>query len=103
MNGDYNLIVCSNRGPRSFTRAEDGSLVAKRGGGGLVVTLGPGVERDGALWVAGEVDGGLTAGDGGVIEVEGMRVRPVGVAAEDYRAYYDVIANQTIWFCLHGL
>ena len=21
----------------------------------------------------------------------------------DYRAYYDVIANQTLWFCLHGL
>ena len=21
----------------------------------------------------------------------------------DYRAYYDVVANQTLWFCLHGL
>src|SRR5581483_3456667 len=21
----------------------------------------------------------------------------------DYSAYYDVVANQTLWFCLHGL
>ena len=25
------------------------------------------------------------------------------IEPEDYRAYYDVIANQTLWFCLHGL
>ena len=103
MTGEHNLIVCSNRGPVSFTRAEDGSLIAKRGAGGLVVTLGPGVERDRAVWVAGEVNGNGVTAAGGMVEVEGIRVMPVAVDASDYRAYYDVIANQTIWFCLHGL
>ncbi len=25
------------------------------------------------------------------------------VDPDDYQAYYDVVANQTLWFCLHGL
>jgi trehalose 6-phosphate synthase len=98
MNGEHNLLVLSNRGPVSFTRADDGTLVVKRGAGGLVVTLGPGVERDGALWISAEV--------GTAAEVDDLRsegVRSVAVAPDDYRAYYDVISNQSVWFCLHGL
>jgi trehalose 6-phosphate synthase len=30
-------------------------------------------------------------------------VRPVVIDPPEYRAYYDVAANQTLWFCLHGM
>jgi trehalose 6-phosphate synthase len=81
-------------------------LAARRGGGGLVVTLGPGAERDAALWVAAAVGSddeeavrqGLFSGSG-----QGFQVHPVLIDASDYRAYYGVVANQTLWFCLHGL
>ena len=43
---------------------------------------------------------GLFDGGGGGA---GFRVRPVMIDPADYRAYYDVVANQTLWFCLHGL
>ncbi len=49
------LIVASNRGPVSYGHAEDGSLTAKRGGGGMVSGLTSGlgaVAADGgALWL----------------------------------------------------
>ena len=102
--GQHDLLVLSNRGPLSISRTGDGLLAARKGGGGLVVTLGPGVERDGALWVAAGVGADdEEAARRGLFEAEGLRVWPVMIDAEDYRAYYDVIANQTLWFCLHGL
>jgi trehalose 6-phosphate synthase len=106
MAGDSELLILSNRGPLGVHRGPDGALVTRRGGGGLVVTLGPGAERDGALWVAAAVGSddeeaarrGLFEGAG-----QGFRVRPVVIDPADYRAYYGVVANQTLWFCLHGL
>ena len=48
------VLVASNRGPVSFSFAADGSLTARRGGGGMVSGLRPGlgaVAADGgALW-----------------------------------------------------
>jgi trehalose 6-phosphate synthase len=106
MAGESELLILSNRGPLSVRRAADGTLTARRGGGGLVVALGPGAERDAALWVAAAVGTddeeaarlGLFDGGG-----QGFRVRPVVIDPADYRAYYGVVANQTLWFCLHGL
>ena len=87
-----------------MTRDADGTLVAKRGAGGLVVTLSAGVERDGALWIAAATGpDDQEAAAQGLFDAESFRVAPVIVEGADYRAYYDVIANQTLWFCLHGL
>ncbi len=98
------LVVLSNRGPISFARGADGNVSARRAAGGMVVTLGPGVERDRALWLA----SATTADDregarGGRVDTGGIHFQPVVIDPDDYRAYYDVVANQTLWFCLHGL
>jgi trehalose 6-phosphate synthase len=97
MGESNDLVVLSNRGPISFVRSKGGKVQAKRGAGGLVVTLGPGVERDGALWLAAGTSTERPATAGGI------RFLPVAVGRDQYAAYYDVIANQTLWFCLHGL
>ena len=98
------LLVVSNRGPISFVRDSSGAVRPKRGAGGLVVTLGPGVERDGALWLAAatseEDREGAAAGE---VDSGGFRFAPVVIDPADYASYYDVVANQTLWFCLHGL
>ena len=62
MAGDHDLLVLSNRGPLSISRSADGRCAARAGRGGLVVTLGPGVERDGALWLAAGVGRGRRGG-----------------------------------------
>lgn len=98
------LVVVSNRGPISFVRDETGMVQPRRGAGGLVVTLGPGAERDSALWLAAAVTPEDREGAAaGAVSTGGLRFAPVPVEADDYAAYYDVVANQTLWFCLHGL
>lgn len=92
------LVIVSNRAPVSFARDESGALQARRGAGGLVVVLGPGAQRSGALWLAATTDFDVEAAD-----VDGLHYQPVLVDSSDYGAYYDVVANQTLWFCLHGL
>jgi len=101
----HDLLVLSNRGPLSFDRLPDGTFKAKRAsGGGLVVCLGPGVERNQGLWLAATTSADdLEAAREGPVDAEGFGIQPVGVDPDDYRAYYDVVANQTLWFCVHGL
>jgi trehalose 6-phosphate synthase len=104
MSAQNKLLVLSNRGPISYGRDSSGALQAKRGAGGLVVTLGPGVERDGALWLAfAATDADRDAAHLGLEGGGGFRFQPVPVEPDDYQGYYDVVANQTLWFALHGL
>ncbi len=102
--GGAPLVVLSNRGPLSFWRDDSGRLQARRGGGGLVTALGTGVVEHEALWLAAAMspDDREAAADG-VVEADGFRLRSLDIAPDLYRAYYDVIANQTLWFLHHGL
>ena len=95
---------CPTGGRSASTAAPIGALQVKRAsGGGLVVCLGPGVERNQALWLAAATSADdLEAARQGPVEAEGFRVQPVQVDPDDYRAYYDVVANQTLWFACTG-
>lgn len=104
MEAKSKLLVVSNRGPISFVREPDGRVRPKRAAGGLVVTLGPGVQRDGALWLAAATSREDREGAAsGAVSEGGFSLQPVVVEPSDYSAYYDTVANQTLWFCLHGL
>ncbi|MEU6476245.1 trehalose-6-phosphate synthase [Streptomyces sp. NPDC047017] len=105
------VLVASNRGPVSYERAEDGSLHAKRGGGGLVSGLSAIGPDAGAVWVCaalGETDreavrrfeGGrrLPAEDTG-----GQRVRMLDIAPDVFSDAYNGIANSVLWFVHHML
>ena len=99
-----NLVVVSNRGPLSFTTGDDGGLVTKRGGGGLVSALGPAIADTGATWIAGAISAAdRQAAEQGLIDAEGFRLHLLVVDESAYRAYYDVIANSTLWYLYHGL
>jgi trehalose 6-phosphate synthase len=88
----------------SFSRGEDGALVAKRGAGGLVSSLGPLVRDSGALWLAAAItDEDREAAGKGPVEAEGFRVQSMALDVETYRMFYDVIANATLWFLHHDL
>ncbi|MEV7426344.1 MULTISPECIES: alpha,alpha-trehalose-phosphate synthase (UDP-forming) [unclassified Streptomyces] len=103
------VLVASNRGPVSYTLRDDGALVAKRGGGGLVSGLSAiGPDTD-AVWVCaalGEgdreavrrLDGRLDPADTG-----GQRVRMLGIPPEVYADAYNGVANSTLWFVHHLL
>ncbi len=109
------LVVVSNRGPVSYRVDDGGDLVARRGAGGLISTLGPALaararaagrgEAAGAdTWIAAAIgEGDRKAAANGPVDSQGVRVRLLAVDEDDYRAFYDVISNQTLWFAYHGL
>jgi trehalose 6-phosphate synthase len=102
--GHPDLVIVSNRGPLSFTRNAAGELVTTRGGGGLVSSLGPAVAGTGASWVAGAIsEADREAAASGIVEAEGFRLRSLVIDPDDYRQFYDVVANATLWFLHHDL
>ncbi|MFB8245549.1 trehalose-6-phosphate synthase [Streptomyces sp. NPDC055952] len=99
--GSARVLVASNRGPVSYTVGEDGSLDAKRGGGGLVSGLSAiGSDAD-ALWVCSALsDGDREAVRRGVGE-DGVRM--LDIPADVHADAYNGIANSVLWFVHHML
>ncbi len=111
MTAERDVVLVSNRGPVSFTLADNGTLTSRRGSGGLVSGLGPLVAGTDTLWVAAAMSEGdrlaaaATEPDGtdGVIDAEGFRLRLVDVDPATFAMAYDVVCNATLWFVHHGL
>ncbi|CAL9309589.1 alpha,alpha-trehalose-phosphate synthase (UDP-forming) [Streptomyces sp. SudanB52_2052] len=117
--GAARVLVASNRGPVSYAVGEDGSLNAKRGGGGLVSGLSAiGSDAD-ALWVCSALsDGDREAVRRGIVgagpEAPPQRggggrragedgVRMLDIPADVHADAYNGIANSVLWFVHHML
>jgi trehalose 6-phosphate synthase len=105
------IVLVSNRGPATFERAEDGSLEARRGGGGLVTALTGLVHHRDAVWVASamtdeDLEMSHRAG-GRAFQVDldeaSYRLRLVESDPEAYDRFYNVVANPMLWFIQHYL
>jgi len=105
------LIVASNRGPVSYSHAEDGSLSAKRGGGGMVSGLTSGlgaVAADGgALWLCAalsEADREAARQPERAPSSPGeVPVRMLDIPADVFDAAYNRVSNSVLWFVHHLL
>jgi trehalose 6-phosphate synthase len=109
------LIVASNRGPVSYSHAADGSLTARRGGGGLVSGLLSGlgtVAADGgALWLCAaftDADREAARQPGRASPVPPAQpgeipVRMLDIPADVFRPAYNAVANSVLWFVHHLL
>lgn len=94
------VLVASNRGPVSYALADDGTLRARRGGGGLVSGLSA-VSSEDSVWVCAALsDGDREAVRTGVSE-PGVRMLAVDPAVHDDA--YNGIANSVLWFLHHHL
>ncbi|MFE7778639.1 trehalose-6-phosphate synthase [Streptomyces sp. NPDC057445] len=95
------VLVASNRGPVTYAFREDGTLDARRGGGGLVSGLSAiGTDAD-ALWVCAALgDGDREAVRRGVAE---PGVRMLDIDATVHADAYNGIANSVLWFVHHML
>ncbi|MCT7351569.1 trehalose-6-phosphate synthase [Streptomyces sp. 15-116A] len=99
--GAAQVLVASNRGPVSYVVDDDGSLRAKRGGGGLVSGLSAIGPDAGALWVCSALsDGDREAVRRGVGE-DGVRM--LDIPADVHADAYNGIANSVLWFVHHML
>ncbi|MEU3070012.1 trehalose-6-phosphate synthase [Streptomyces sp. NPDC007027] len=92
------VLVASNRGPITYTLGEDGTLDARRGGGGLVSGLSA---VDDKLWICAALgDGDREAVRRGVGE---PGVRMLDIDPEVHADAYNGIANSVLWFVHHLL
>ncbi|MBA9003340.1 alpha,alpha-trehalose-phosphate synthase (UDP-forming) [Thermomonospora cellulosilytica] len=112
---DRQVLVASNRGPVSFTSAEDGTLSMRRGGGGLVsglagVAAGNGGNRP--IWVCAALSdadrqAARQAPDGRLDkaghDTGGACVRMLDIPASTFHRAYNGVANSTLWFVHHLL
>ncbi|MFI5885380.1 trehalose-6-phosphate synthase [Streptomyces sp. NPDC051554] len=99
--GAAQVLVASNRGPVSYEVGDDGSVRARRGGGGLVSGLSAIGPDAGALWVCSALsDGDREAVRRGVGE-DGVRM--LDIPADVHADAYNGIANSVLWFVHHML
>jgi len=105
------VLLASNRGPVSFAVGQDGSLVARRGAGGLVSGLSSVKDHADVLWVCaalsdadrtaarsapdGRLDTELTPGK--------SAVQMLDLPAATFQRAYNSVANSTLWFVHHML
>jgi trehalose 6-phosphate synthase len=104
------LLVVFNRAPIAYAR-EAGARVARRGGGGVVTSLGGLLAHHDVTWVASAMTGedrAVAAERSGsfVEETAGgasYRLRLVAHDPATYDRFYNVLANPTLWFLQHYL
>jgi len=105
------LIVVSNRGPVSYSRAGD-ERIARRGGGGLVTALRSLVSHHDVTWIASAMsDEDRTVareGNNGATKEEARdgssyRLRLVEHDPQAYDWFYNVVANPMLWYLQHYL
>jgi trehalose 6-phosphate synthase len=102
------IVVASNRGPIAFSRDSDGSVVARRGVGGLVTAVSGALRGRDAAWVAAAItdEDRLRAAEGPLdldVDGESMRVRLVALEEKLYESYYNEFCNRILWFLHHYL
>jgi trehalose 6-phosphate synthase len=114
MNGTRSaaVLVASNRGPVSFAFQDDGSLGARRGGGGLVSGLSAVGASTDVVWVcaalstadrvaARRAPGGRLDRSGH--DTGGSAVHMLDIDPGTFHRAYNDIANSTLWFIHHML
>jgi len=106
------VLVASNRGPVSFAFQDDGSLHARRGGGGLVSGLSAVAASTDVVWVcaalstadrvaARRAPGGRLDRSGH--DTGGSAVHMLDIDPGTFHRAYNDIANSTLWFIHHLL
>jgi trehalose 6-phosphate synthase len=111
---DGPVLIASNRGPVSFSRGGDGTLSARRGGGGLVSGLSSVAGDSEVLWTcaalsdadriaASRAPGGRLDRTDAAPELGPAKVRMLDIPPATFQRAYNGIANSTLWFVHHLL
>jgi len=120
------VLLASNRGPFSYWFGADGTLIGRRGGGGLISGMTPGVAavaaRAEVIWICaaftdadraaahqfaagseGPAGAPATLGAPGTRIAGDVPVRMLDIPRGTFRRAYDNVANSALWFVHHML
>lgn len=90
----HSLVIVANRLP--VVRSDDGSW--SKSPGGLVSAVYPVLVERGGAWVGWS---GVTGQDFDAFELDGLRMEPVALDAEEHDFYYSGFSNRTLWPLYH--
>jgi trehalose 6-phosphate synthase len=98
------FLVASHRGPFVYERVS-GALHARRGGGGLIGSIGPVVEASGVTWIAAPISDTdrEIARTGTGVEQAGFTLRLLDLERQTHTLHYEVMSNEVFWFLFHYL
>jgi trehalose 6-phosphate synthase len=99
------LLVAANRGPVSYAYDEDDTLVARRGGGGMVSGLVSALGGSEAIWVCAAMSRADREATrrGGLLTDGPVPVRMLDIDPDVFHRAYNDVANSTLWFVNHLL
>jgi trehalose 6-phosphate synthase len=100
------VLVASNRGPLSFAYADDGSLVARRGGGGMVSALTSGLSTSDevdVLWICAALSDADRAAAAKGVQPGNPPVEMLDIPPDVFDDAYNAVANSVLWFVHHML
>jgi len=95
----HELLVCSHRGPVSYTASTAGVQLKPAGVGGLVVGVAAAIERLGGTWVfasASAREAELAQLAPGGIEQEGVNYQPLGLPRAAHQDHYATISSELL-------
>ncbi|NJC71213.1 trehalose-6-phosphate synthase [Planosporangium thailandense] len=98
MGEQYDLVVVANRLPVDRVTDADGSCGWRPSPGGLVTALQPVVAERRGAWIGWPGDVGSAPDP---LTVDGMRLHPVPLDADEVAGYYEGQSNATIWPLYH--
>ena len=117
------VLLASNRGPFSYWFGAEGTLIGRRGGGGLISGMTPGVAAVAAQaeviwicaaftdadrtaahqWGAGSEDPADPPATLGTRIAGDVPVRMLDIPRDTFHRAYNNVANSTLWFVHHML
>jgi trehalose 6-phosphate synthase len=96
------LLLASNRGPLSYAEDDSGTLVGRRGGGGLVSAVAGASLAGDARWICAALSDAdrraARTAAGGIVE---PGVQMLDIAPVTFDRAYNGVANSTLWFVSH--
>ncbi len=101
MAGSSSFVVVANRLPVDQVVGPDGEVSWRRSPGGLVTALEPVLAGQDGTWIGWSGAPSETAADMPSVDVEGVRLRPVPLTAEDIEKHYEGFANSSLWPLYH--
>jgi trehalose 6-phosphate synthase len=93
------FVVVANRLPVDAATTPSGQLMWKRSPGGLVTALHPVMRAEGGTWIG--WPGSVSDTVPEPFEIDGMRLCPIPVSAEELRDYYEGFSNASLWPLYH--
>jgi trehalose 6-phosphate synthase len=99
--GTSSFVVVANRLPVDQVVGPDGEVSWRRSPGGLVTALEPVLAHQNGTWIGWPGSPSESTAAQPAVDVDGVRLRPVPLTAEEIEKHYEGFSNSSLWPLYH--